>query len=464
MAGNNLDLIVDVQVTRDTPPLTQVDFNAVLFVTDEQVFTERVRQYSRAQDLLTDGFDAESPTYNAVLSYFSQDPKPVQVAVGRRDATEVDVSIDVDQIVNNLDYTIVVGGTPYTVAAGATAEDDKPQAVEDILTALQLLVDADVNVTAVIAGTLDSTVLTITEDSDTTLQIGQSTFTIGWATQESWANAYAAIDLEYCTWYATATYDHSTAGALEIAAEIESRTKLYFVSSSHADNLLVVPALGTPTSEDLLGQLGAFNYDRTSFVYSGTANETFIEMALLGAKMTTIPGRSTWDLTPVKGVIADNLTRTNINTLASKHGNYFTTYGGIDYIRQGYVVSGEWIDTMRGSDNLASDMQIELVRVIATANKSGSKIPLTDKGVGILKESAAGIVEIYVERDFIKEEFMTTDLNGNVVYTPGYTVTAGLVGDLPTNERAARCAPDIQVIAYLAGAVHKARVLINLFV
>ena len=238
MAGNNLDLIVDVQVTRDVQPLTSVNFNAVLFITDEQVFSERFRQYSRSEDLVTDGFSVDSPTYQAVLTYFSQSPKPTQVAVGRRDATEVDVSIDVDQIVNSLDYTIVVGGTAYTVAASATAEDDKPQAVDDILNALQVLVDADVNATAVIAGTLDSTVLTITEDVDTTLQISQTTFTIGWATQESWALAFAAINQVYCNWYAVATYDHSVAGCLEIASEVEAQPKLYFTSNQHADNLL----------------------------------------------------------------------------------------------------------------------------------------------------------------------------------------------------------------------------------
>jgi hypothetical protein len=464
MAGNNLDLIVDVQVTRDVQPLTQVDFNAVLFVTDEQVFTDRFRQYSRAQDLITDGFSVDSPTYQAALTYFSQSPKPSQLAIGRRDASEVAITMSENQVVNSQDYTIVVGGTSYTHSASATSEDDKPQAIDDILNALQILVNADTDVTGVISGTLGATVLTITEDNDTTVAASHTNFGVAWTTQESWAAALTAIESVYCTWYAVATYDHTVAGCLAIASEVEAKSKLYFTSNSHADNLLAVPDLSTPTADDLLGQLEAFNYDRTAFVYSGTADDTFIEMALLGAKMTTIAGRTTWDLTPVKGVIADNITRTNITNLEAKGGNYFTNFGGIDYIRQGTVVSGEWIDTMRGSDNMASDMQIELVRIIATANKSGRKIPLTDKGVGVLIGGAESIMEIYVDRDFVKEYVQSTDSNGNVKVTAGYTVTAGLVGDLPSNQRAARVAPDLQVVAYLAGAVHKAKVLINLFV
>ena len=463
MAGNNLDLIVDVQVTRDVQPLTQVDYNATLFVTDEQVFSERFRQYSRSEDLLTDGFTVDSPTYKAIRTYLSQSPKPSQVAVGRRDATAVDVSMVEAQIFNDTDYTIAIGGTPYTVDSGATAEADKPQAIDDILNALQSLIDVDVNVTASIAGTLAATVLTIDEDVDTTIAIPLALFGTVY-TQEAWANAMLNISAVYDTWYALASYDHSVAGVLELSAEVEALGKLYFVSGQHADNLLAIPALTSPTADDLAGQLAALNYDRSAFVYSATADSTFIEMALLGAKMTTIPGRTNWDLTPVKGVVADNLTRTNITNLEAKNSNYFTTFGGIDYIRQGSVASGEWIDTMRGSDNMASDMQIEIVRVIATANKAGRKIPLTDKGVGILMESAAGIMELYVARDFIKENVKSTDLNGNIQITAGYTVTAGLVGDLTSNQRASRTAPDIQIIAYLAGAVNKARVLINLFV
>lgn len=465
MAGNNLDLIVDVQVTRDTQPLTSVDFNAVLFITEERIFSERFRQYSRSEDLITDGFSVDSPTYQAVLTFFSQSPKPTQVAVGRRNSSDIGVEMSVDQVVNNQEYTIVIGTNSYTVAAAANAEDDKPQAIEDILTALQPLVDADPDAIAPpVTGSLDTTKMTIIVPDNTTAAVSQTNFIVTFANQETWADAIAAINQVYCNWYAVATYDHSVAGCLEIAAEIEAQPKLYFTSGQHEDNLLAVPSMGTPTVDDLLGQLNALNYDRTAFTFSGTADETFIEMAYLGAKMTTIPGRTTWDLTPVKGIVADNLSRTDITNLEAKGGNYFTEYGGIDYIRQGMVVSREWIDTMRGSDNMASDMQIELVRIIATANKAGRKIPLTDKGVGILKEGAAGIMEIYVDRDFIKEQVQSTDQNGNIVVDPGYTITAALVGDLPTNQRAARCAPDIQVIAFLAGAVHKARVLINLFV
>jgi len=403
MAGNNLDLIVEVNVTRDVQPLTQVNFNAVLFATDEQVFTERFRQYSRSQDMLTDGFSADSPTYEAALTFFSQSPKPAQLAIGRRDGSILELTILEDQVLNSHDYSVVVGGTIYTHTSSGTSEDDKPQAVQDILTAVQVLVDADTDVTGVISGTLAATTLTVTQDNDTSVAASQTDFGVDWTTQESWASAIAAIDSEYCSWYALSTYDHSVTGCLEIASEVEARAKLYFTSNSHADNLLAVPELSTPSSDDLLGQLNAFNYDRTAFVYSSTADDTFIELALLGAKMTTTAGMTTWDLTPVKGVVADNLSRTNITNLEAKGGNYFTNFGGIDYIRQGIVVSREWIDTMRGSDNLASDMQIELIRMIATANKSGRKIPLTDKGVGILREGAAGVIEIYVDRDFIKD-------------------------------------------------------------
>lgn len=463
--NNNLDLIVDVIVSRDTPALSQQDFNAALFVTDEQVFSERYRQYTSASDLLSDGFDSASPTYKAVRSFFSQGGKVNEVAVGRRDGTVVAVAMTEAQVLNSTNYTITVAGTPYAHTSAIDAEDDKPQAIQDILTALQILVDADVNVSGVISGTLAGTTLTITIDVvGTTVAVPQAEFTPSWTTQESWADCIAAINKVYSLWYMIATYDHSVAGILEIAAEIEAATNLYIASNQNVENLEAVPSGDNPDPANVRGLLEQLNYDRTAFVYSTTADETFIEMAWLGERIWTLPGASIWDQSAIGGVVADPLSRTEINILSDGGGNYFTTYGGIDYVRDGQVASGEWLDTMRGGDNMASDVQIELVRMLGTAVRGGGKIALTEKGMGQLKAGVALICEQYVNRGFLKDTVEEVDPIGNNTIRRGYSIYSALVSSLSSNQRASRTAPDIQVIADLAGAVQKARVLINLYV
>lgn len=465
MSDSNLDLIVDVQVSRDVQPFSGVDFNAVLFATDEQVFSERVRKYARTADLLTDGFSAESATYKAARSFFSQSPRPRQLAIGRRDATVAAFSMTTAQVQNSTAYSMTLQGKTITYTSAANATDDAAAEIELIIDGLQALAVADGDITAAMtptsAGVGAAAILTLTEVTNMTIAYDASQFSVAW-TQESWPTALAAISQEDDTWYALASYDHSVAGVLAIAAEIESMKKIYLTSNNHVDNIGVqaVPA----GANDLLGQLEELTLDRTAFVYSATADDTFLEMAYLGDKMTTIPGQTTWDLSGVNGVVADNLTRTQIDNVDTKKGNYFTTFGGIDYIREGRMVSGEWIDTMRGADNMALDLQRELARVIASANNAGRKIPLTDEGVAILKDSVAGIMEQYVNRNFIIDNIIEEDVNGNTTTRRGYSISAALVSSLTTTQKANREAPDIQVVGYLANAVHHATVKVNLFV
>lgn len=462
MAGSNLDLIVDVQVSRDVQPFSTTNFNGAMFISGDQVFAERYRQYSRYEDMLVDGFSAESDAYRAGRTYFQQSPRPQQLTIGRRDATVAVIALDVADVVNSTAYSLILQGKTFTYTSGASAESDKPAEIELIMDGLQALAVADSDVTdamtVVSAGTGASATLTITEIADMTIGSVGPRLTATY-TYESWANALNAILTENDKDWAISTYDHSVAGCLAIASELNARGKgAYFVSNSHADNLGT-----TVTADNLRAQLEAFSYDRVVFEYSATADETFLEMGHIGDKITALAGATTWDLSPVQGVLADKLTRTQINILDEK-ANYFTNYGGINYVRQGRVVSGEWIDTMRGADNLKEDLQIELVRVMASANKSGKKIPLTDEGVGILVGACEGIMQNYVARGFIKDSFSKTDAVGNVQTYKGYVVASSLVADLTSNQRASRQAPDIQIVAYLAGAVHKVKVLVNLFV
>lgn len=466
MSDSNLDLIVDVQVSRDVQPFNRLDFTSVLFITDEQVFPETVKQYSRTADLLTDGFYASSPTYKAVRSYFSQSPRPRQITIGRRKADEIEYSMVVAQVTNDTEYTVNINGTAFTYTSASDAEDDKPAEIQAIMQGLEALITADIAdfdgaITVDSTGTGASAVLTITIVDPIGISHDNELMTATYD-HATWADTLADIQLVDNNWYALATYDHTVAGSLAIASEIETLRKIYLVSNSHADNIgtQAVPA----GDNDLLGKLNEFNYDRTAFIYSATADETYIEMAYLGDKMTTVAGSTTWDLSGVAGVVADNLTRTQITNLDTKKGNYFTAFGGVDYIREGRMVSGEWIDVMRGSDNLALDIQAEVARVIASANNAGRKIPLTDEGVAILADCVALVTERYVARNFIKDQILEVDANGQTYTRKGYTVEYAPVSTLTTTQRANREAPDIQVVADLAGAVHHARVLINLFV
>ncbi len=420
MSNSNLNLIVDVDVTRQTAVASSLDFNSTML--------------------------------------FSQDPKPDQLAVGRRDASVANLTLL--SVADNTAYSVTVQGTVFTHTTGAAAT------IAEVVDGLAALIVADPLVSAEITATSVDPVLTLTEVTGAELQLNfdydvySATYTM-----EDWTTAVNAITTEYTGAYIFATYDHTVASVLELAGVFEAMTALYFISSANVENLEVVAEGGIPDPANIRGLLEQLNYDRTAFYYSATADQTFLEMAHIGNRIWTLPGKSSWDLAPVDGVVADNLSPTDIQTLGDGNANYFTAYGSTDMVTKGITIGvGEWIDTMRGGDNLGLDVQLEVINLLAKSNQAGSKIPLTDNGVGRIMGVVSAVLENYVTRGFIKDYVTKTDALGNSQISRGYTVSAAKVSTLSTTDKQSRIAPDIQVVAYLAGAVSKAKVLINLFV
>jgi len=495
--SSNLDLIVDVDVTRDTAAITEPNFNSAMFVTDDQVFSDRYRTYTSASDLITDGFDSDSKTYAAALTFFSQGGNVNELTIGRRDASGIVLTLSTSQVADSTNYSVLLQGITFTYTSSASAT------AEEILDGLQALIAADsavsTEVTAVSTGSNDFTDLgavstraiadpnspgdavkvlvdgtlgvatgsfvgqensiatsssndqgavdtrgydsaaytptngdtvlldsslgalandfsamtngslvtyngatwdettsttndswtvtdealtysfdgtdidlgvqwaftaatdndsvTITDEAatryiydsdltawtegaeakltikentgyDLTVSYDHDSMTGTYSGFEDWADALLAISRVFSGWYALMTYDHSVTGILSIAQEMEANYEsIYFCSNQHVDNLDAVAEGDTPSANNIKAQLEALNYDLTAFVYSATADSTFLECGHVGERIWTTPGASTFDFSQVKGVVADALTRTQINVLDTS-ANYFTTYGG----------------------------------------------------------------------------------------------------------------------------------------
>lgn len=78
---------VNVVIDRQTRSVSRQGFGTLLVATNvvPVAFTERVRIYTDAADMLDDGFLEGSDAYNAVQAAFAQSPRPVRVMVGRVD-------------------------------------------------------------------------------------------------------------------------------------------------------------------------------------------------------------------------------------------------------------------------------------------------------------------------------------------------------------------------------------------
>ena len=84
-----LDLtpIVDVVINLSAKAAARKGFNLGLIIGSSDVIptNERIRVYTNADQLLSDGFDDESEEYEAALLYFSATTNPKRLAVGRYD-------------------------------------------------------------------------------------------------------------------------------------------------------------------------------------------------------------------------------------------------------------------------------------------------------------------------------------------------------------------------------------------
>lgn len=81
---------IQVTIDRQTRSISRQGFGTALVATGvvPEGFTERVRFYTAAAQMLDDGFLESSDAYKAVSKGFQQSPRPVQIGVGRVQLTE----------------------------------------------------------------------------------------------------------------------------------------------------------------------------------------------------------------------------------------------------------------------------------------------------------------------------------------------------------------------------------------
>jgi hypothetical protein len=457
--ANKINEIVDVQISRETTVIDQASFNTAIFFSPTVPFAEQSRDYTSPTALIEDGFKASDPAYKAASSYFAQSPRPSKLTVGSAGVEDHDLVLVEDDIVNSKDYEVTIklaDGTlkSYTETAGASAEDDKAAEIEILMTAFETAINADTDVNAVVTATATGTGATasVAITAAVSYYVSSDEVTVEYTFSGTWAAVYASQVAYNNSFYVVSAWDHSETTVLALGAVIESETKLYGYSTQGAEALVakVEPAV----TGDVLGKMEDLGYERSFGVYNADADNAYIELALAGKKLTSVPGSSTWMYTELRGVVADGLSTSESSIIRAKNGNVYENIAGVTMLREGTVASGEFIDVMHGSDDLHSRIQTEVFRKLVVTANGGSKVSLTDTGVAELTAIVEAEIRRSIANDFIVDSVVTEN-NGQQVIIPGYEITADPVSSLPANQRAQRQAPDIRFQAVLAGAIHK---------
>lgn len=400
-------------------------FNQLLIMGDSNVISglERIRTYSDLKGIAAD-FGTSAPEYLAAEIYFVQKPKPSTAAVGRwlRTATagmnQGAILTVAQQALSN--FTAVTSG-------GMTISVD---AVVKNLMALDFSVALNLNnvasiVTAAFSGSA-TCVWTGFEFIVTSATTGTSS-SVGYATApgsgqdistllgltvalslplvpgyapETALDAVVALDAASNNWYGLefgSSVMPSTSDFLEIAAFIEADEVTRLLGITITDTSV----LSSEVTNDLASQLMALNYEQTFTVYSST--NPYAAGSIHGRFFTIdLNGSNTMIDVMYKqmpGVLAENLTDNQANTLQAKRCNVFVAYDNdTSIIQYGTCAGPVFIDETYGLNAMSNGIQTAVFNVLYT---STTKVSQTDAGDTQFNGAISQVCQQYVINGFL---------------------------------------------------------------
>jgi hypothetical protein len=439
---------VVINITRESARVTRPGFGTPLLFGGHYHLppTTRVYTYTDPADMLDDGFLTTDDLYIAALKLMSQELSPESFKIARKlEDVNSKASLAFTGTPSAGTWTLTIGiadATPVESGAITYAADNDCATIKSVIEAMTGIttvtvtglystgytieftgVDAahDFRVTAInVASLTGVTAATVTQD-----QYGSAT--------EAWDVGLAAVIAEDNDWYSLVATTRTKADILLLAAAIESADiKTYFACTGEAD-------VKNGVASNTLLSLKALAYDRTAYLFSEDyAN--FPEAAWLGGQLPKNPGSITWKFKTLIGITPDTLTATQFGNIKNNYGNTYETVGGVNIISsEAQVVSGEYIDIIRGTDWLQVNMQTELYTLLI----SSDKIPMTERGAGAIQSKIEYWLGVGESQAY------------NLLVPGASVVNVPKVSELPLVDRTARFYSGITFSSQYAGAVHK---------
>lgn len=479
--GLNVGRLVSVTVNLAPLAAARRGFGTLLIAGDSNVIdgSERLRTYTDIE-AIAEEFGTSAPEYEAAALYFGQSPRPQQCMIGRwiRTATSAlikgGILTTAQQAMSN--WTVVTAGS-FKITIDGT---------EETLTGLDFSGETNLNgVASVInadlsGGTIawDGSRFTVT--SATT----GATSEIGYASAAgSGTDISAQLKLTSATALAPVPgYDAET--PVEAVAVFANQSGMWYglsfaASTMPTDDQLVdvgefieaasitrifgvtetdTRVLDATYTTDLASRFEALGYKRTCVQYS--PNE-FAVCSLMGRAFSVnfSANRSTITLMYKQepGVVAENLTETQAQTLKAKRCNVFVNYSNDTAIIQYGVMSGQaYFDEIHGLDWFADALQTAEYNLLY---QSKTKIPQTDAGQNQLVSVAAGVCQEAINNGLIGPGQWNADGFGQLsrgdYLDEGFYIYTPPMASQDQSIREQRIAPPIQIALKLAGAIQE---------
>lgn len=416
--------IIEVQISRETTPVSRAGFNTPLFIATHANFKERARVYSSLTAVGED-FNSTSSVYLAASKMFGQELVPSQIVIGRRQIGQFTVAVS--SVVNASQYTITISDVAYTYTSDASAT------AAEIAAGLDAAYEVSPQAGITVVDNLDGT-LTIASTVNWSLKVDSKLQASAAPSTETWVEALQAVEQENSSWFGLTTETHLEADVLALAGAIEGRKKIYGVSTQEA-------ATKTTSTTDLASKLKALGYDKTFVIFSEKADTEYPECALMAYQLQEQPGSNTWAYKDLTGVTVSKLSATSSVNLSNKNVITFEEIGGARATTEGKMIGGEYIDVMV----FALWLEARMTERVWFRLANSKKIPYTQAGATIIEAE-------------IRAQLAEGVRVGGIAPAPQYQVYVPNVLDLEPNLRASRVFEGITFEARLAGAIHKVKI------
>jgi hypothetical protein len=449
---------------------------------------ERYRDYSSIDAVAAD-FGNNAEEYKAAVLWFQQAPQPTSIRVGRwlnaaASGTLRGAPLSAAQQALANFTAASSGGFTYTKngagptnvtgvnLSGATNLNQVASLITAALTGATMVwnsVFGRFELTSSTTGSTSSISFLTAPGSGTDISaiLGMTAASSGayradGAAAETAVAAVTLFDQNYGqAWYAAMVPSAANSDHLAIAAFIEATNTKHIYGVTTQEAAALVPSL----TSDIAYQLSALGYKRTVVQFS--SSNAYAVASLLGRILTTdYTGNNTVITLAYKqepGIVAEGLNTTQADSLKAKHCNAFLAFNNnTAIVLNGVMASGEFVDTITGTDWLAITLQTSAYNVLYTSN---TKVPQTDAGTNLLVTTCDAVCAQAVENGLLAPGVWNSGGFGTLkqgdYIAKGYYVYAPRVDSQNPSDRAARRSVPIQIAAKLAGAIHEVSIAVS---
>lgn len=475
----SVDRIVKVTVNLQPLAASRRNFGVLCIAGPSDVIDplERVRYYTGITGVAED-FGVEAPEYKAAELFFSQSPRPYNLAIGRfvteptpaylkgGIVSDADLDASAWNTITNGSFGIVINTVGITVSGLDFTGQTNMNGVASVISA-KLAADG-----AKCSWTGDSFVITTTatgEGQEIGYAVSAGTGTDLSArmalTSELALPLIAGQDAEtplQCVteladsgeWYGL-TFAHELTDDEHIAVsgfvEASAKSRIYLVTITNSR------VLSATVTDDLASRFKALSRARCFTQYS---KNPYAVCSAVGRAFTVnfSANRSTITLKfkQEPGVVAEGLKESQATALANKNCNVFVYYDNDTAILQeGVMASGAFFDEIHGLDWLQNAVQTECYNLLY---QSKTKIPQTDAGANQIVTTIGKVMNEGVNNGLIAPGVWNADGFGQIergdYLTKGWYIYVQPMAEQAQSEREQRKAPPIQSAVKLAGAIH----------